>query len=157
MTLATMQVDPVELFAYKTLSTSVFNTDVLQSDPELFVDLPPLSTWIFEARLIARANSLAMSDIQIFFAMPSTPSFHSWSFHPEWSASEGFLSSRHYATDPAAVIGLPAAADRVVLVKGIVRTSVNGGPLRLMWAQGTAKTDQTYVKLGSYLLAERVA
>jgi len=140
--------------AYKAVSEAVTNSNTLQDDNDLVVNLVAYSTYTVEGLILSTAAA-AQPDLKISFAVPAGSTMSIAYFGP--ATNDGTFRGAVLVDSGVASAEIPATGGftSAMNITGTVVTGANNGTLTLRWAQQTADLSSTFVHGGSYLRVAR--
>ena len=144
------------LFARKPADETVTGTTSLHDDGDLAVALTPNA--IYTCTLFLVWSSDAAADLKVAWTAPGDATVV-WSPDAFGTAATSSTSAPKQSvagTDPVALGGVGTGTKLAMAATGIVRTGATGGPLRLRWAQNSARSLPTTVYRDSFLQLTRM-
>lgn len=145
--------------AYKTVDESVVSSTSLQNDDHLRFDVGASQIWVWECALFVSGSTVG--DLQIAFTVPTGATLN-WHYHALAAAAAG--PTGDLVSDGSTISGGAAAnpvgvntSQSLVIIKGYVSVGSTAGTVQLQWAQSTADATATQVRIGSHLIARRIA
>lgn len=143
------------LVIYKTADETVNNSNTLQNDDHLFLAIAANEIWAFELFLMYAGTQPNDYGLKVAFTTPTGATGYytgiSYSF-------VGGGRDVQTATALTTTLGyLSQSGNGGIVIKGVIVNSSNAGNLQLQWAQTVAAAVNTTVKLGSYLIAHKLA
>jgi len=138
----------------KTSDETVNNSDVRQDDDELL--LPLLANEVWEFRCLIRVLGGVASDFSKNWTIPAGAVMKC--LQDAAIGGLGVWGTLSAPTNQGAENWVvSAAAERWILMWGIVINGATAGDMQLQWAQDTAVAEDTKVLANSYIIATRLA
>lgn len=140
----------------KTADESVASSIALQNDDHLFFTVGLGETWVWECELMV--NGVTAADIAVAFTTPTGTL--NWNAHGLDDAAAGSIASLKSdgsgTSGGAVTFGVNNTRQSLISIRGYLAATA-AGTVQLQWAQVVADATATQVRIGSHLLARRVA
>jgi hypothetical protein len=146
------------LAKFKAASQSVTSSTTLVNDSDLFFTPPINSTYLVHG-LLGFLGSTA-GDAKIGWTGPAGAQFRWTGTAQDASISAGSGSVetiRHVITDTEVIGTVTGAIELSCVVNGILTMAGTAGNFQLQFAQNTSDATATQMRLGSYLILDRIA
>ena len=137
--------------AIKTADQTVSNSNVLQNDNDLKLDVGANEIW--DVFVSLKFNSDATAVLRVGFTVPAGGSFH-WVTHGEIGALTG---GSPIATDTTLHVWSTDGTDQYGMAWIRYVGGANAGTLQLQWCQSTPQVLDTKMLIGSWLIAHKVS
>lgn len=140
---------------YKTATETVNNSNTLQDDDELAIELLPSERAQFKFNLLYRGNATA--DIKFGLSIPAgaTINFCTENGTKINTADTIAIQNVIFSTSSTIQLGTDPSNTRQATIVGEIRTNGTGGDLQLQWAQNVATVADTDVLAQSHLIVWR--
>ncbi len=141
------ELDTRRIVVYKSADETVNNSATLQNDDHLSFAIGANEVWGITLQVLFTSG--ATPDIKFGWSVPSGTTM-SWNVGASFDSAIVSTESETYALSGGS--GL-----RTAVIYGTIFGNTTAGNVTLRWAQDTANASDTVVKLGSHLIAERLA
>ena len=132
----------------KTADEIVNNSTTLQNDDELFFAVAANEIWYIHVVMIEISSAVA--DFKYGFTAPAGASF-------DYAIMNAAPANTRGLSDTYGDAGAGLAARAIVLPRGLLVVGATAGNFQLQWAQNTAEVSDTTVKVGSCIIAHKIA
>lgn len=151
-TLDTTTIYSSGLFKRKTANETVNNSAALQNDDDLFVSVA--ANGVYQLNMRVQFNSTAAADFKYGFTFPAGLTMQ----YTQTVIGVGLTTLNTFEQDETSTPQLEGqAANKAILIVGLVVVSGTAGTLQFQWAQNSATAVNTTVNAGSYMMLFRVA